>query len=160
MQQIAQEPSGITQDYALHKEEFSSETVVETTEDITLEPSDSRAPRVFDLWHGDKHDYRHFTDTVVNFAEAGGAFVYPIVTERGTFVVSPRSLEIPESQEAYKKDQIEQVKSLIEDGLTPDDIMAGFLTCRGDTFYYSLTLEEIKNLAKELGQARDGKEQI
>jgi hypothetical protein len=99
----------------------------------------------------DKHDLRHFTETVLEFAAAGGAFVYPILAKSAALVISPHPLNEHERHEIFKRHETEEVKDHMLDGLTPEDILAGRQCTGGYVFHYSLTPEELRAIAKELG---------
>lgn len=117
-----------------------------------MRPSEPFVPEVFERLV-DRHDAQQFLDTVLDFAEAGGAFVYPVSTDSTALIVSPRAIDVPERLDIYKKHHIEEVRDLLEGEYSPEDILGGFLVFnegRCERFHYALTPEEVWNIAKEL----------
>jgi hypothetical protein len=119
-----------------------------------MQTCDSLVPEVLDLLFADKRDMAHFNKRVLEFAAAGGAFVYPVVEPSSAFVFSPHPLEPGTVQEIYHEDQLEQVRSYMdEDGMTAEHILSGFLvwTPEGTIHYHhDVSAAEMACIAKEL----------
>lgn len=119
------------------------------------------SPETFDLVCPDKHDLQNFNETVMDFAYAGGAYVYPVFPDAGfpessILVVSPRALEPNERVEIYQKEQLEAVREEMEGcGGSPADFLAGYAQSVGGRIVhrrYFVSVEDLDRIAAELGR--------